>query len=123
MDRVAQNKRLFAVLKGVLFSYIVTAFVLLLLSLLMLKMDLSGTVFSGGLILTYIISSMVGGLFVGKKVEQKKFMWGLVCGVSYCVVLILVSLMMNGVGPIPVKSMVLVLGICSASGMVGGMLS
>lgn len=123
MDKVAQNKRLFAVLKGILFSYIVTAFVLLLLSFMMLKMDLSGTVFSGGLILTYIISSMVGGFFVGKKVEQKKFIWGLICGVAYCVVLILVSLMMNGVGPISVKSMLLVLGICSGSGMVGGMLS
>ena len=70
MDKVLrQNAKATALLRGVLFSFIITAFVLLLLSFLMLKMDLSGTVIGGGIIMAYILSTFVGGFFVGKKKE------------------------------------------------------
>lgn len=124
MDKVIhQNTKLFTLLKGLLFSYIVTAFILLLLSFLMLKMDLPGTAVSGGIILAYIASSFIGGFFVGKKLEQKKFLWGLAMGVFYFIILLLVSLMVNRVSPLPVGNLTTSFIICSISGMLGGMLS
>lgn len=124
MDKVIhQNTKLFALLKGLLFSYIVTAFLLLLLSFLMLKLDLPAVAISGGIILAYIVSSFIGGFFVGKKTEQKKFLWGLMMGVFYFVVLLMISLLWNKVSPMPIGNLLTAFVICGISGMIGGMLS
>lgn len=124
MDKIFhQNTKWMALLKGLLFSYIITAFMLLLLSFLMLKLDLPSMVISGGINFAYIISAFIGGFFVGKKTEQKRFIWGLVLGVFYFVILLLISLMMNQVSPIPLGSLFTVFIICGLSGMLGGMIS
>ena len=124
MDKLLhQNTKFVPFLKGLLFSYIITAFMLLLLSLLMLKLDLPSAVISGGVNLAYILSTFVGGFFVGKKLEQKKFLWGLVMGVLYFLVLMLVCLMMNSNTPLPLGGLFTVLIICGLSGMLGGMIS
>ncbi len=124
MDKMArQNTKLFAVLTGLLFSYLITAFILLLLSFLMLKLNLPGAGISAGIIAAYIISNLIGGFLVGKKAEQRKFIWGFVLGVFYFVILMLVSLLMNRAEPLPLGNLFTALIICSMSGMVGGMLS
>lgn len=124
MDRTfRQDTKMIYMLKGLLFSYIVTAFVLLILSFLMLKLDLSGAVISGGINFVYIISAFTGGFFIGKKTEQKKFLWGLLMGIFYFVILMLISLFMNRVSPLPMGSFFSVFVISSLSGMLGGMIS
>ena len=80
-----QNVKINYLLQGVLFSYIVTAFILLLLSFLMLKFDVSGMVISGGIHLAYILSTFIGG-FSWVKAEQRKFLWGLLMGMFYFVI-------------------------------------
>ena len=60
---------------------------------------------------------------MGKKVEQKKFLWGLLMGVFYFVILMLISLFMNRVSPLPLGSFFSVFIISSLSGMLGGMIS
>jgi len=124
MNRTAaQNKKFIFILEGILFSYIITALLLLIISFLMLKFDLSGTVLSAVINVTYIISTFMGGFFVGRKTEQKKFIWGLVVGVFYFIILMLVSLLMNRVSPLPIGSLLTVLVITSLGGMLGGMIS
>ena len=120
---ICQNTKIFTLLKGLLFSYIVTAFIILILSFLMLKLDLSSAVISGGINFIYIVSAFIGGFFVGKKVGQRKFLWGFVSGVMYFVVIMLVSLLVNRTSALPLGSMATVFIICSLSGMLGGMIS
>lgn len=124
MDKIFhQNTKILSLLKGLLISYIITAFILLLLAFLMLKLDLPSAVVSGGINFAYIISAFIGGFFVGKRLEQKKFMWGLVMGVCYFLVILLISLMMNRVSPLPLGNLFTVFIISSMSGMLGGMIS
>ncbi|MDF2542678.1 MAG: hypothetical protein K0S47_2396 [Herbinix sp.] len=124
MDKaIRQNTKLFVILKGLLFAYILTAFVLVLLSFLMLKLDLPSAVFSGGINFAYIISAFIGGFFTGKKVDQKKFLWGLVVGIFYFVIIMLLSLLMNHANPLPMGSLLTVFVITGLSGMLGGMIS
>lgn len=120
---IRQNSNVIYLLKGLLFSYIITAFILLILSFLMLKMDLSGAVISGGINFTYVVSAFAGGFFVGKKTEHKKFLWGLIMGVVYFVVLMLISLLMNQGANIQLGKLLSVLVISGVSGMLGGMIS
>jgi putative membrane protein (TIGR04086 family) len=124
MDKsIRQNTKLLAVLKGLLFSYIITAFILLLLSFLMLSLELPSMAISAGVITAYIASNFIGGLIVGKKAEQKKFIWGLILGVFYFVLLLLVSMIMNKAEPVPMGNLFTAFLICSLSGMAGGMIS
>jgi len=124
MDRaIRQNAKILFLLKGLLYSYIITAFVLLILSFLMLKLDLSGMVISGGINFSYIISTFLAGFYVGKKVEQRKFIWGLIMGIVYFIILMIVSLLMNRVSPLPLGGLFTVLVMCGLSGMLGGMIS
>ena len=124
MDKtIRNNTKMVAVLKGLLFSYIITALILLLLSFLMLKLELPSSVISGGIIFSYIASTFIGGFFVGKRIEQRKFMWGLTMGVVYFIILLLVSLAMNRADPLPLGNLLTAFLTCSLSGMVGGMIS
>ncbi len=120
---LSQNTKMLIVLKGLLISYIITACLLLILSFLMLNLDVPSIVISGGINFVYIISAFVGGFFTGKRTEQKKFIWGLIVGVFYFVILLLISLMMNRVSPIPIGSLFTVFIISVLSGMLGGMIS
>lgn len=124
MDKtIRHSSKIVYLLKGLFIAYIITAIILLILSLLMLKLNLPSIVTSVGINLAYIASSLLSGFYVGKKVEQKKFIWGLLMGVVYFVILMLVSLIMNQSSPLPLGNMFTVLVICSLSGMLGGMLS
>ena len=120
---INQNAKALVLLKGLLFSYIITAFMLLILAFIMLKLDTPSIVISGGINLAYIISAFAGGFFAGRRIEQKKFIWGMLLGLLYFVVLLLVSLMMNRVSPLPVGNMITVFVISVLSGMLGGMIS
>jgi putative membrane protein (TIGR04086 family) len=124
MDKVVRNNtKWIFLLKGLLISYIITALILLLLSFFMLKLDLSSIVISGGINSSYILSAFMGGFFVGKKTEQKKFLWGLIMGVVYFLVLLLICIFMNQISPFKLESIFTVLAMCSLSGMLGGMVS
>jgi len=89
----------------------------------MLKLELSSAVISAGINIAYIISSLSGGFFIGKKMEQKKFIWGLIIGALYFIILLLVSLIMNSGGTLPLGNYFTVFIITSLSGMLGGMIS
>ena len=120
---IKENGTIIILLKGALFSYIITAFILLLLSFLMLKLDLSGTVIGVGINMAYILSAFVGGFFVGKKAKQQKFLWGLLMGVFYFVIFLMITLFMSRVNPLNLGGLFSVFLMCGFSGMLGGMLS
>jgi putative membrane protein (TIGR04086 family) len=124
MDKIIrQNAKWIFLMKGLLISYIVTAFILLILSFLMLKLDLSSGAISGGINFVYIVSAFIGGFYLGKKTEQKKFLWGLAMGVIYFMLLLAVCLLMNQISLLQIKSIFTVFVMCSLSGMLGGMIS
>lgn len=124
MDKVLhRNSKAIVILKILIITYIITGFLLLLLSFLMLKMDLSNAVLSSGIVFTYILSSFIGGLLLGKKAEQKRFLWGLGMGAVYFVILLLISVLGNTMAGIDTNSIFSSMLICLFSGMLGGMIS
>lgn len=124
MDKVIhRNSKVIVIIRDLLISYIVTGILLLLLAFLMLKIDVSNTILSGGIIVTYILSTFIGGFLLGKSAEQKRFMWGLGMGALYFVVLFLVSILTNSLVGMEASRMVSVMIICLFSGMLGGMVS
>lgn len=124
MNKVAVKKTLpFHIAKALIFSYIVTAVILLLLSFILYKVQIPSGIVSVGVILAYILSTFVGGFFIGKKVEAKKFIWGIAVGAIYFLIIIIISIVLNKAAFGSVGSIVTVLGMCLLGGMLGGMIS
>jgi putative membrane protein, TIGR04086 family/integral membrane protein, TIGR04097 family len=124
MDKVVKNKSIGAkLIKSLLASYIVTGFLLLIVALLLFKMNLSEGKVNIGILVTYILSSFIGGFIIGKSTQTKKFIWGILLGTIYFLVLSMISFMVNKGFQGDVTGIVTTLVMCVGSGMLGGMLS
>ena len=110
-------------IKALLAAYIITGIMLLILALMVFKMNLKQGNVEIGILLIYIASSFVGGFLAGKMGKHRKFIWGLLVGTGYMLVLFIVSFALNGsiTGSIPHCLMTLIM--CMGGGMLGGMVS
>lgn len=110
-------------LKCLLFSYILTGALLLLLALFVFRFSLSEKTVSLVIIGIYIGTTFCAGFITGKKLKTRKFLWGLLVGAAYFVVLLVLSLIVNhSVGDMG-TNVFAVLVMCAGGGMLGGMVS
>ena len=63
-----------ALLKSLLTAYALTGIMLLILAFVMLKLSPSNDVIQIGVVFSYIFSSFVGGLLMGKQMKVKRFL-------------------------------------------------
>ena len=110
-------------LKALLCAYIVTGIMLLILTLLLYKAGLSEENVNAGIILVYVVSTFAGGFVIGKLTGVKKFLWGLLSGVLYYALLILISLGVYHSLQGEVMSLLTTFLLCAGGGMLGGMVS
>ena len=127
MDRVAGNKveegiPVLFLLKCVLLAYLLTAGMLLLLAFVLYKIGLSEGTVSIAISAIYVISTFVVGLIAGKKLKNRKFLWGMLLGAAYFVILAVISLLVNQSVEELGNSFVTTLILCTAGGTLGGML-
>ena len=109
--------------KSLLFSYILTALLLALLAFLLYKLGLDEKSVSISMIAIYVVCTFFGSFIMGKKTGSRRFLWGLLTGTLYFLVLAVVSLC-AGKGNIQVgSSFFTTLALCAGGGMLGGMVS
>ena len=113
----------FFLLKSLLFSYILTAGLLLLLAFFLYKMHLTEKPVSLAIIAIYVLATLFVGFVTGKKMKTRKFLWGLVMGMAYFTVLALVSLAVAQSPAALGDSFFTTMILCAGGGMRGGMLS
>ena len=85
------KNRVFAAGKGALLSWIVTGILLALLSLALWKLDLDEGKVTIGIQAVYMLSAFAGGMMTGKKAQSRKFLWGLLVGILYFLILLVLS--------------------------------
>ncbi len=118
-----RNVPVLFLLKSLLFSYILTAICLLIMAFLLYKFGLTEKVVSIAIIVIYVAATFFAGFVTGRKMQNRKFLWGLLMGGLYFLVLLAVSLMVNGnVGDLG-NSFLTTMVLCAGGGMLGGMLS
>ena len=110
-------------MKCLLFSYVLTAGLLLLLALMLYRFSLQEKIVNIGIIVIYIAVTFLAGLLAGKRAGSRKFLWGLCRGTLYFAVLALVSLAVNRSIADVATNFVTVFCLCAGSGMLGGMLA
>lgn len=110
-------------LKGLLFSYILTVLLLGLLAFLLYRFGLDEKTVSFAVIAIYVAATAFGGFITGKKMQNRRFLWGLLLGGAYFAILTVVSLIV-GKGDIQFgNSFFTTLVLCAGGGMLGGMFS
>lgn len=113
----------FFVLKCLLAAYVLTAGLLLLLALMLYRFGLQEKVVNICIIAIYVVVTFLAGWLAGKKAGSRKFVWGLLMGSAYFIVLLLVSLIVNQSVEDVATNFVTVFLLCAGSGMLGGMIS
>ena len=121
--RKRRGEKIMWMLKALLASYIVTGLLLLGLTILVYKFELDEQVVVAGIVAIYVVSTFMGGYIIGKLTGSKKYMWGMLIGVVYFLLLFLISYGVyrefntNGISAITTAIL------CIGGGTLGGMLS
>lgn len=113
---------LFQMIKALIIAGLVTVLSLSVLSLVMYRLDPGEKVLSLGIILTYIAAGFLGGLYMGHKMDRRKFLWGMGTGLCYFLVLCALSACLTAGGIRDSNAVISAACFCMAGGCVGGML-
>lgn len=123
MNRLEKNQKIIWLLKALLFSYVVTGSSLLLLSVLLYKFEWNEHLVSAAIVAVYVLSTVVGGIVIGKLVRTRRFFWGLLLGNLYFILLLVITIILyrslSGNGLNMLTAWIL----CTGGGMTGGMIS
>ena len=109
--------------KILLVMYVVTAMLLFLLAVLVQRFQWESGGISVGICIIYVISCFIGGFFAGKVQRSKKFIWGILMGLAYIIVMLFITLAAKHGFHSTVSAFIVNLLLCIGSGMIGGMLS
>ncbi|MDD3184810.1 MAG: TIGR04086 family membrane protein [Anaerostipes sp.] len=104
-------------------SYLLTGILLCTLALLMYRTDINQSAANLGVTLIYIIASLLCGIFVGKKMKHRKFLWGFLLGLLYFLILFCISCLLKQDAQLITKERITTMFLCIGGGTLGGMLS
>ncbi len=121
--RTEIGQRAIWMIKALLCAYVITGILLLVLTLLLYKAGLSEEYVNAGITLIYVISTFAGGFVMGKLTGNRKFLWGLLTGCMYFILLILISLGVYHSFQSEISGMITTLLLCAGGGMLGGMIA
>ena len=124
MDKkLRKHEKIMWMIKALLASYIVTGVLLLALTFFMYRFELNEKIISAAIVGIYVVSTLIGGIIIGKLTEEKRYLWGLMLGLIYFSLLLAITLgvyrSLNGDS----VSVVTALLLCAGGGMTGGMIS
>ena len=104
-------------------AYVLTMVILFVLALLVYKMNLSKDIVGVVITFCYMSACFLAGNLAGKQMKQKRFLWGLIMGLAYYMILLILSMAVNQSVAEITDSLFSTLILCAGGGMIGGMLS
>ena len=109
--------------KALLAAYVVTGILLIILALALYKFELNEGAVTAGVTAVYLISTFTGGLVVGKLAKVRRFLWGIVLGILYFALLLLVTVGIYCTFHGSSTEILVTFALCAGGGMAGGMIS
>ena len=109
--------------KALLAAYVVTGILLIILALALYKFELNEGAVTAGVTAVYLISTFTGGLVVGKLAKVRRFLWGIVLGILYFALLVLVTVGIYRTFHGNSTEILVTFALCAGGGMAGGMIS
>ena len=104
-------------------AYIITAMLLLLLAFIVYQFSMGEKITGVCIVIIYVLTNFAAGFFMGKKKKVKKYLSGMMIGIAYFGMLVLMSLLCHGGLQDFAGDFFTTLAICAGAGTLGGMLS
>lgn len=82
---------LFSILKTALVVVVFTFLMLFIFALMVYQFRFSDSIIQVGILVIYFVANFIGGLIIGKVKKEKKFLWGLLAGLTYFMILSVAS--------------------------------
>lgn len=117
------GKKLGIVVKGLIFSYAVTGVLLAVLAFLVYKFELAESVTDMAIIAIYVIVTFLGAFIIGKRIKEQKFLWGLLLGALYILIITAVAVILGNAFHVTSTANITTAALCIGGGLLGGMLS
>lgn len=110
-------------LRSLLFSYVLSGILLAATSFALYKFHLKESQVTMAVNLIYLLSCALAGFLMGKGLGRRRFLCGLAAGLSYFLVLLGVSLILNKGITSDTARLLTTLAFCTGSGIIGGVSS
>ncbi len=110
-------------LKTIVLTSVLTIFLLFFIAYIVYRFDISDKYMEWLVVLIYIIANFAGGFMIGKITEYRKYLWGALVGITYIVVLLVISFFANKGMSISGAEFVITAISCILPATIGGMLS
>lgn len=110
-------------IKAMILGYFLSAAALCVLAFLMYQFEVKETHLRLGILMVYVASCLVGGMYIGRKMKKRQYLWGLMVGLFYFSVHMAGVIALESVTPeriVPITALAL---LCMGSGMMGGAIS
>lgn len=117
------GKKFAVVVKGLIVAYAVTGMLLALLAFLVYRFGLSESITDIAIVAIYVIVTFIGAFVTGKTVKERKFIWGLLLGVLYILIISVVAIAIGQVFHVASTANMTTAALCIGGGLLGGMLS
>lgn len=114
-------KKMIGFVRVLVAAFVITGALLLLFAFILYKWEVSEMLMTVGTLVIYILSCFLSGLLMGKSGRERAVMWGMLAGVAYYLILVLIALFVAEPKDASGMTMVVNLFICTASGMIGAM--
>ena len=124
MGKKGQNEMwIMWILKSLLAAYVVTGILLMILAMGLYKFELNEGAVTAGITAVYLISTFAGGLVAGKLAKVRRFLWGIVLGILYFALLLLITIGIYRTFRSSSTEIIVTFALCAGGGMAGGMIS
>ena len=120
---MAVQRKVFEVFRALIAAYVFTGVILAILALMVYKFEIRAVVVNVVIIGVYIISTLLGGFIAGKRIKEQKFLWGILLGFCYMLIIFGASAIVNQGLEIVSTNNITTLVMCIGGGMLGGMFS
>lgn len=122
MKNAFGTERLIALLKCLVAAYLITGVLLLAVAGLLYKFSIGENIVDISIIVIYCVSSLLVGLFFSKGASSHRFVWGMLAGAAYFLIICAISAVAEPNFMPLSNTCITTLFICLGSGMLGGML-
>lgn len=107
---------------SLLTGYLITLAGILVMAMLLLFFQISEDFVNIGIIVIYVLSSFGAGFMAGKQLKTRKFLWGMLNGGIYYMILVILSLISKHSPGVPSQELITSFFLCLGGGTLGGML-
>ncbi len=115
------NQAIVSLTKGSIFSYIITGVVFIIYGLLLTYTDTTEKNMQLIVMITTVVSVLIGGIIASKGVNSKGLIFGMLVGIVYALIMVMVSFCILPTIKITSK-MVMIIILSLSSGGIGGII-